>query len=204
LQVVPVFGKRIAMTGILIGGSSCVGKTRLAAGLAGQLCFKHVETDRTLPRSAAMRPLDGTIEVWDRPVAELLGLLVAAAEAAIPYLVEQVAALSVGGVGWVLEGERVHPELVERMVEDGVARGVFIVETDALRLHNTLLDRLPGFKCLMAPRQRAVAELDRQYNLWLIKEAHRRGLCALPSQPWQTLPARVTSSLEGRGRRTRR
>jgi 2-phosphoglycerate kinase len=191
------------MTGILIGGSSCVGKTRLAAGLAAQLSLKHVETDRTLPRSSAMRPLDGATDVWDRPVEELLRLLVVAAEAAVPYLVEQAVALSVGGGGWVLEGERVHPELVERMAEDGVARGVFIVETDALRLHTTLLERLPGFKCLMPSRQYAVAELDRQYNLWLMKEADRRGLCVLPSQPWQTLSARVASSLEERGRRTR-
>jgi hypothetical protein len=190
--------KRRAMGGILVGGSSCVGKTRLAASLAAQRCFRHIEADRTLPTTRVIRPLDGSSEVWDRPVDELLRLLVVAAQASIPYLAEQARALSAGGVGWVLEGERVHPELVERLVEDGVAQGVFILETDAARLHATLLRRLPGFKSLTLSRQAAVAEVDRRYNLWLTEEVNLRGLSAVPSQPWETLSARVAGCLEER------
>lgn len=147
------------MAGILIGGSSCVGKTTLAASLASQLSFSHVEADRTLPRTGRLRPLDGSIEVWDRPADELCRLLVAAAEAAIPYLTEQATALCVGGGGWVLEGERLHPELVERLAQDGVTQGIFILETSAERIHEALVSRLPGFRSLTESRQRTVADV---------------------------------------------
>jgi 2-phosphoglycerate kinase len=192
------------MAGIVIGGSSCVGKSTVAAQLQVQLAVPHVNSDRSLPKTREIQPLAGPIEIWDRPVPELRDMLVAAAHAATPYLVEQAEGLSNGNASWILEGERVHPELVERLQADALADGVFVVETSAARLHQTLLARLAGFQSLSEARQKAVAELDRQYNLWLLAEARHRGLRIVASQPWDTLAARVMSAIEGaRGRPTR-
>jgi 2-phosphoglycerate kinase len=177
--------------GLIIGGSSCVGKTTVARHLCARLNLTLVETDRSLPDDPRLQPLDGSLEIWDRPTAELRDLLIVAAETAVPYLLQQISSLAASGTGWIVEGERVHPNLIERLQRDGRAQGVFIIETDAARLYRTLMERLPGFKKIAESRRRTVAEVDRLYNLWLAQEASERNLPCLESQPWQTLPERV-------------
>jgi 2-phosphoglycerate kinase len=175
---------------LIIGGSSCVGKTTLARELTARLNLALIEIDRSLPNNPRLQPLGKSEEIWDRPPSELCCLLTKAAEAAVPYLLQQISSLATSDTGWIIEGERVHPGLVERSELDGQARGLFIIETDAERLYQTLMERLPGFKRLAQSRRRAVAELDRLYNLWLIEEASKRNLTCLESQPWATLPQR--------------
>jgi 2-phosphoglycerate kinase len=180
--------------GLVIGGSSCVGKTTVARHLCARLNLALVETDRSLPNDPRLRPLDGALEIWDRPTAELRDLLILAAEMAVPYLLQQISSLAASGTGWIVEGERVHPDLIERLQRDGRAQGVIIIETDAERLYRTLMERLPGFKKIAESRRRTVAEVDRLYNLWLMEEASQRNLPCLESQPWQTLPERVLAA----------
>jgi hypothetical protein len=153
--------------------------------------LKLIETDRTLPHNPQLRPLDGALDIWDRPTVELCDLLIQAANVAVPYLKQQILALSDFPTGWIMEGERVHPNLVEHVLADGVARAVFIIETDALRLYDTLMARLPGFRNISESRRRAVAEVDRLYNLWIGAEAARRKLDCIESQPWQSLADRA-------------
>jgi len=180
--------------GLIIGGSSCVGKTTVARHLCARLNLAMVETDRSLPDDPRLRPLDGALEIWDRPTAELRDLLIVAAEMAVPYLLQQISGLVASGTGWIVEGERVHPNLIERLQRDGRAQAVFIIETDAARLYRTLMERLPGFKKIAESRRRTVAEVDRLYNLWLAQEASQRNLPCLDSQPWQTLSERVLAT----------
>ena len=47
----------------------------------------------------------------------------------------------------------------------------------------------------MESRQRAVAEVDRLYNLWLMDEATRLGLLCIQSQPWESLADRIVATL---------
>lgn len=179
---------------LIIGGSSCVGKTTVARHLCERLNLKLVETDRTLPNNPLLQPLDGALDIWDRPAAELRDLLIQAANVAVPYLRQQILSLSAFPTGWIMEGERVHPDLVERVLYEGLAQAVFIIETDALRLYDTLMERLPGFRNISESRRRAVAEVDRLYNLWLGAEAARRNLVCVESQPWQSLADRVLAA----------
>jgi 2-phosphoglycerate kinase len=181
--------------GFIIGGSSCVGKTTLAKSLCARFDLALVQTDGSLPDNQTINPLAGPLEIWDRAPEQLCELLVVAAAAATPYLALQIEVLSASNQGWIVEGERINPELVQRVERGGSGRGIFIVETDAERLHNTLVKRLPGFGELSKSRQRAVAELDRLYNLWLISEASRRHLPCVASQPWQTLADRTLDVL---------
>ena len=185
----------LAFVGLIIGGSSCVGKTTLAKSLCAPFDLPLVQTDRILPNSPTLNPLARPLEVWDRPPQELCELLIVAANAASPYITRKVEVLAASRRGWVVEGERVHPELVEQLQRAGRARGVFIVETDAKRLHETLVERLSGFSELSESRQRAIAEVDRLYNLWLAVEAERRGLPAVESHPWVTLADRTLAAL---------
>lgn len=185
----------MAFSRLIIGGSSCVGKTTVAHHLCERLNLKLVETDHTLPKDSLLQPLDGPLDIWDRPAADLRDLLIQAAIAAVPYLREQILTLSTFSTGWIMEGERVHPDLAECVLADGVSRVVFIIETDALHLYDTLMERLPGFKNISESRRRAVAEVDRLYNLWIEAEAIRRNLICVESQPWQTLANRVLAAV---------
>jgi hypothetical protein len=168
----------------------------LAKSLCARFDLAHYETDHILPDNATLNPLAEPLEIWDRPPEDLCELLVVAANAAIPYITHQVEVLSEQRAGWIVEGERIHPELVEHLRNSGSARGLFIIETDAERLHKTLVERLPGFKAISESRQRCVAEVDRLYNLWLVNEGARRSLPCVPSQPWPSLPDRVLSTAE--------
>lgn len=185
----------LAFIGLIIGGSSCVGKTTLAKSLCAPFDLPLIQTDRILPDNSTLNPLAGPLEIWDRSPHELCDLLIVAANAATPYLTRKVEVLAASRRGWVVEGERVHPELVEQLQCAGRARGVFIVETGAKRLHDTLVERLPGFNELSESRQQTVAEVDRLYNLWLINEATTRGLPCVASQPWGTLADRTLAAL---------
>ena len=185
----------LAFVGLIIGGSSCVGKTTLARSLCAPFDWPLVQTDRLLPNNSTLNPLAGPLEIWNRPAQELCKLLSAAANAATPYLIRKVEDLVTSRRGWVVEGERVHPKLVERVQRSGRARGIFIVETDAGRLYDTLVERLPGFGELSESRQRAIAEVNRLYNLWLVDEAAGRGLSWIESQPWDTLVDRTFAAL---------
>jgi AAA domain len=179
------------MHGLVIGGSSCVGKTTVAAQLCAEANAIHLGTDRALPRTAAFRPLDGSPDIWDRPPQQLCHLLVAAAEAALPLLLQVISEHASAEAAWVLEGERVHPMLVARARRASLADGLLIVETSTQRLRETLLARLPRFHELLPSRQEAVVEVNRRYNLWLQGEAAVLGLTCIPSQPWTTLAKRV-------------
>ncbi len=185
----------LAFIGLIIGGSSCVGKTTLAKSLCAPFDLQLIQTDRILPNNPTLNPLAGPLEIWDRPPHEICELLIVAANAATPYITRKVEVLAASRRGWVMEGERVHPDLVEQVQHAGRARGVFIVETDADRLHDTLVARLSGFGELSESRQRAVAEVDRLYNLWLINEATTRRLPCVASQPWGTLVDRTVAAL---------
>jgi 2-phosphoglycerate kinase len=185
----------LAFIGLIVGGSSCVGKTTLAKSLCAPFDLPLVQTDRILPNTPTLNPLAGPLEIWDRPPKELCQLLIVAASSATPYIARKVDALTASRRGWIIEGERVHPGLVEQVQHAGRARGVFIVETHAERLHDTLVERLPGFGELSESRQRAVAEVDRLYNLWLMNEATTRGLPFVASQPWVTLADRTLAAL---------
>jgi hypothetical protein len=181
----------MAFSGLVVGGSSCVGKTTLCRALSLRLALTHVETDKSLPSDARLQPLDGPPGLWDRAPEVLCGRLIRAAEAAIPYLMRQAEELSAAPPGWVLEGERVHPQLAYRLTQSRLARGVFVVETDAQRISRTLTERLPGFMTLSASRRRTVAEVDRLYNVWLMAESRRYDIACIESQPWSSLPDRL-------------
>jgi hypothetical protein len=88
----------------------------------------------------------------------------------------------------------IHPQVIRRLEDMGRARGVLIIEPDAERLYDTLLQGSRGFRRISERRRRAVAELDRLYGSWLAIQAQELGVQWVPSQPWNTLADRVMTA----------
>jgi 2-phosphoglycerate kinase len=182
--------KGSAFLPIMIGGSSSVGKTTAARVLADRRGWDLVQTDHALPEDPTLQPLAGPDEILDRPAVELCALLIAAANAAIP-VVRSLIAECPGTAGLIVEGERIHPQLIAELEREGRASGVLVVETDAERLYDTLISRSPGFRRLAESRRRCVAEMDRLYGQWLLEQGSRLGVPCISSQPWTSLPDRI-------------
>lgn len=180
---------------LLIGGSSSVGKTTVAGAVAERLGWDVVGTDELLRDRPELDPLAGSSEIWDRAPAELCELLIAGAAAAIPHLIRCLTERAPSVRGLVLEGERIHPELSSWLGQGRDASAVFIVETNAARLHDTLLARSQAFTKLAESRRRAVVEVDRLYGSWLLRETARLSLPCIASQPWDTLAERVLGTM---------
>ncbi len=180
---------------LLIGGSSSVGKTTVARDIAARHGWSLVQTDRELPDLAALHPLRGSTAIWDRPAEELCELLIMAASASVPHLTELVAQRQASGCGLIVEGERVHPELVHQLPGCQSLAAVFVVEADASRIFQTLLLRSREFAALAAERQRTVADVNRRYGQWLERECATAGLPCVPSQPWSTLAVRLMAAV---------
>jgi 2-phosphoglycerate kinase len=176
---------------LLIGGGSSVGKTTSARVIGERLGVPVLEPELGEPIAPALDPLSGPVDLWDLPAEVLCARLIAAAEAAIPRIRAQLDACHTGAI---IEGERVHPALIETMERTGRARGVLIIETDAARLHATLIGRSRRFGELCSARQWRVAETDAQYGRWLRAEAVRRGLSIVDSQPFATLADRILTA----------
>jgi hypothetical protein len=148
--------------------------------------------------AALANPLGGPSELWDRSPEELCQLLVAAAEASIPYLVEYARRPVQSRHGTILEGERIHPRLVTLLEREHRCAGVFILETEAQRLYDTLLSRSSSFRALTESRRRSVTEVDRLYGLWVRQECARLGLPCIASQPWESMASRLLERVNSR------
>ena len=121
---------------------------------------------------------------------ELCSRLIRAGEALGPYLrtwIDQVSRAR----KIVLEGEGIHPELIATIRALGLGTGVLVLETDPIRLYQTLLGRSTRFQNLSDPRRHAVVAMNRQYGLWLRERAERLHVPWLNSQPWASLADRI-------------
>jgi hypothetical protein len=179
----------------LLGGASSVGKTTAARELARRMGHVHVELDGEAWRAPALNPLGDGPAVFDRPAAELCGLLVHAAEEAAPIILASLGRWQRRYGPVIVEGERLHPSVAGHVHARGLGHGVFIVEDDAERLHATLMARSEKFRTISEPRRRCVAEVDRLYGQWLRAECARAGIPCVDSQPWTTLPDRIREQL---------
>lgn len=133
------------------------------------------------PKTAAKSPLDRRrVQRWqnDRRLVEV-------EQRAIPYIQPLLESVQ------VIEGERIHPLLVENAMKAGQAVGVFIIEEQPRRIYQTLQIRSQRFRDLTEDQKWKVAGFDGLYGQWLRVEAARRGLPWEPAQPWDTLCERI-------------
>lgn len=136
-------------------------------------------------------------DIWSKEPHELLDLLVTAAGASIPLLRTKIQGLVRGEIFWILEGERLHPSLVEEVTGQGdLVHGVLIIETDERHIREILQQR--AREPIAEDLVRCVAAVDSLYGSWLLDEARRRGLRWVRSRPWETLPQRIQRGIRHR------
>jgi 2-phosphoglycerate kinase len=203
---------------LLIGGSSGVGKTAVAQGLARlfgisallvddiRLAIQQVTTPAQIP--------DLHTFVSDQEAAllspeQIRDGLIAVGRALVPALKIVVAHhVVVEGTGPVIvEGDGILPELAAQhrfgelkhfwgLQTEHEVRSVFLFEEDEQAILQSMHARGRGFQDLAAEEQRAMARSSWLYGQWLRDEAAARGLPLLPARPWDTLLDRVLAAIE--------
>lgn len=178
---------------LLIGGSSSVGKTTAAAGLSKRLGWPCIQLDQYLYEigDPKLRLFPRSLERWDLPSSELCQRLIAVSEQAMGYVESLILGLCDKGNAGIFEGEAIHPRLAERMMQMKSIASVFIIETDPVRLYETLADRSSRFLNLAEGHRQTVVEMDQLYSIWLQAEAERRHIPWVQSQPWVSLGERI-------------
>ena len=177
----------------LIGGSSSVGKTTMARSLSkyyDMFCL-HLDDFTKGFNDPELEFFTGKADFWDQAAQELFERLVRVTEKTEPYLHSFVSEWVAGGKSGIIEGEKIHPRFMEKVVSSNSAKGIFLIETDREQLYQTLQQRSLRFRELSGTQQWKVAEVNQRYGLWLKQEAKRRNLIWENAQPWETLVSRV-------------
>jgi 2-phosphoglycerate kinase len=183
---------------ILIGGSSSTGKTTAARWLASRLNLPVVHLDEYLaeiPDAGLAFPASQP-GFWEQPADQICKLLIALAERASVHIQALLEKQTREGQPMLIEGERLHPALLQAAAQAGQAAGILVIEDDPEQLHATLLGRSQRFRDLPARQQQVVVQADSLYGGWLREQAVRRGLAWTCAQPWETLGARIALHIE--------
>ena len=179
---------------LLIGGSSGIGKTTVAARLALRLGVPWLMVDDL--RLALMR---SGLPVPDNPHAGAFDPaegLVAVGEAVAPAIEVVIENDVDQRIPIVIEGDGILPSLFEResvraRATHGRVRAVYLTEPDADALHANLVARgADGWRRDLHWYARRSAA----YGEWLRTEAQRRALATVPARPWGTLVERILAA----------
>jgi 2-phosphoglycerate kinase len=196
----------VAMRVMLIGGSSGVGKTTVAAPVAARLGMTWGSLDdfRLVLQRTTTPQQQPALHAFFHDLPNLPGEALAQryieVGRVVSHAIEIVIANHVAtNAPLVLEGDTLVPEVAaQRIVADldvgDVVRAVFIVEADADQLRQNILARGRGVEQLSSVQLARFVEFSWRYGQWLRQEAMRYGLPVVPARPKETLVERL---LEG-------
>jgi hypothetical protein len=185
---------------VAIGGSASVGKTTLAAVLAARLGLTEVvhvdDVVAVLVADEGPSFIASTPGVWTRPADWLCEELVRWTARLHPHIDGLVTDLLNRG-GGVIEGEGIDPR-VSGSWDPELVRVVYVIETDPGVLYRTFAARSSGprFLALPAHERARVVQMNRRYGRWLRTTAETHKQTWVRSQPWATLPERVSEALD--------
>ena len=190
-------------TVLLLGGASGVGKSQIASALAARFGASvvavddfHVVLDRmTSPEQYPelhrwrLHPEEVLALDDDGMLAHTRGYAEVMAEALDAVIGNHLES----GPTIVLEGDFILPSLATRSAYGGVAaedrvRALFVLEEDEDQLARNFLTR-------EGEEQPRRARASWCYSEWLREECERLGVPAIPSRPWETLPARAVDAV---------
>jgi 2-phosphoglycerate kinase len=182
---------------ILIGGSSSVGKTTVARRLCERLGLVCCQLDNYLQKIDDPELLfyNGKPEFWNLSSQDLFERLVKVTEQAESYIQLLVSEWLTQQKAGIIEGEKIHPRLVELLTHSTNIRGIFIIEGDQNRLYQTLEQRSQRFRQLSIIQRWRVVEMNKLYSRWLRSQAQQRQLAWINSQPWPTLTERAFAQI---------
>jgi 2-phosphoglycerate kinase len=193
---------------LLIGGPAAVGKTSAAKRIATISGATLLQADDVwLALQRAIDPKDSPLlhtfsspEVWQRSSAELVALkreLAALVSSSLELVVAHHLRVE---DRVVIEGVWITPEFAARGEYAGTApggrrRAVFVLEEDAARIKDTLLQRGRGFDDWTSADRDAMAAMQAGYAKWLRTQALMRSVPIVESRPVLRLAERILSVL---------
>lgn len=195
---------------LLVGGASGTGKTTVAKAIAWERGITWIQVDDlrlALQRSNVRLPSDAATEalyffertpnVRRQPADRLRDRLIAVGE----VMAEAVAIVTANhlaqGDPAVIEGDGILPGIVEHpnlraFVDAGRLRAVFLMPESEDELLRSILARGRGVSTAgETPEVRRMAETSWLYSQWLAREAGRRSIPMIRTQPRETLRERV-------------
>jgi 2-phosphoglycerate kinase len=178
---------------VLIGGSSSVGKTTVAIDLSNYFQISCIHLDQYLYtiQDPGLAFLSNENDMWRFSSHELCNRLIQAGANASPYIDRLLQELQHKETAQIIEGERIHPSVMENAIKAKKAVGIFIIEENPNQLYQTLQHRSNRFSKLTEEKKWMVINMDCYFGQWLHMEAEARCLPWLYSQPWSTLGNRV-------------
>jgi 2-phosphoglycerate kinase len=191
-------------TVLLLGGASGVGKSHIASDLAARFGASIVAVDDfhvVLERMTSPEQYP-ELHRWRLHPEEVLALdddgMLAHTRGYAEVMAEALEVvignhLESGPPPIVLEGDFILPSLATRPAYSGVAaedrvRALFVLEEDEDQLARNFLTR-------GGEEQPRRARASWYYSEWLREECERLGVPAIPSRPWETLPARAVDAV---------
>jgi 2-phosphoglycerate kinase len=198
---------------LLIGGSTGVGKTRLARSLSQRfgvplllvddirMAIQSVTTSEQLPD---LHYFLSRHDIWDQPPETLVEGWLAVARSVSKALETVIAHhLVVEGVGPIMiEGDGILPSLAAMSVfawsgpvAPGKVRSLFIYEDDKAVLLENMRTRGRGFDAFTPVQQINFARAAAMYGKSIQKEALSIMMPCLPCHPWESLEERALECL---------
>ena len=177
---------------ILIGGCSSSGKTTVSEKLCEDLRIPYYSLDEM--RNENGNPIFSMLsipEIWDNDVNHIVAIIKKIGIELRP-LVENSCAKTKSGL---IEGEGIEPKFVYETCNGANKRVIFILESDASRLHSTLCIRSESYRDLNESRQKKVVATNAEYAEYLRSEALKYNQPCIDSQPWNSLFSRIKGML---------
>lgn len=189
---------------LILGGPSGVGKTSVSYRLAQRFGVGITEIDdfQVLLERMTTPEQQPAVHFWRTHPAphtltaeEIFEQGLSIGHAMAPGLEAVIANHLESQAPIVLEGDFVHPALAAQasfagQPNDGRVRAVFLYEPDEQQILANLLLREPE----SGPQARR-ARVSWLYGQWLVREAERHGLPALPARPWDTILDRAIAAV---------
>lgn len=191
----------------LLGGASGTGKTAISYPLARRYGTPIVEVDDLVEAVLRMTTPDQQpqLHFWRThpdtaflPVAEIVRLQIAFAQALWPALDAVIGNHLETGTPVLMEGDYLLPALA---VQDSFAGIPAAGRVKAAFLHEPEVDQLVGNYIGREPaagEQRTRAEVSRAYGEWLAGQAAGYGLPVVAARPWETVQDRLADTLDGK------
>ena len=201
---------------LLIGGSSGVGKTRVARVLARRLGLSVLPVDdirmsiqqvTTPAEQPCMHYFLAHPTIWQKPPEAICdGFITVGNALARPLAVNIAHHVFVESAGPVIiEGDGILPALAARRDFSNMhftpapvtneVRAVFLVESDEEVAMQNMRLRGPGFGHFSLKERETFVQASWLYGQWLRRQADRYELPIVESRPWETLIERVLQAV---------
>lgn len=191
---------------LLIGGSSGVGKTAISREIGLRFGVPWLQVDDlrlafqwshvALTEHSNALYLFQNPDAWQLPPEQFCQGLIAVGEAMSPAIEIVIDNHVATDAPIVIEGDGILPSLfarqiVQKHMQSGHVRGVFLLESDEKVLYANMLARGRGVEAMPESELRTEARAKWLYGQWLAEQANRFGIPALEARPWTTLLDRV-------------